>query len=389
MADLKRLGTDLARVDRLIIDLVQRRMDLARLVGFEKMRTGQVMFRAEIEDQRLDQIAEYAASIGVNPHLARTMLYTLINESCKQQTILLQDANASDLELLEGEARRHKLRSNLLLLTEQVASAYDDIFYGSEFFPQTYAAYERERLLAFVAGLTDRELAVDLGCGTGHASFLLASEFASVVGLDVSQHMQYQATLNAERLAVGNAEFLCHDVDTGLPFESGSVSLLIANYGTASDFFDFSSLLDEIERVLKPGGGVFLSFYNKEAIVGGFGFLPWRTERGAVLNPYTNCLEVSVSGQQFSLHAQPYSATEVAGLLKRRFTSPSFGSFPLLGAVLPPEVLDAMDRAEDIARLERQIESSSVLGGTYLVYTALRVDAEIVNGEQDAILGAA
>ena len=201
MADLKRLGTDLARVDRLIVDLVQRRMDLARLVGFEKMRTQQPLFRAEIEDRRLDQIAEYATSIGVNKHVARAILYTLINESCKQQTILLQDRNASDLELLEGEARKQKLRSNLLLLTERVAPAYDNIFYGPEFFAQTYARYERERLLGLMSGLTDRELAVDLGCGTGHASFLLASEYKTVVGLDVSQHMQYQAALNAERLA--------------------------------------------------------------------------------------------------------------------------------------------------------------------------------------------
>ena len=373
MADLERLGTDLARVDQLIVDLVQRRMDLARLVGFEKMRTQQPLFRAEIEDRRLDQIAEYATSIGVNKHVARTILYTLINESCKQQTILLQDRNASDLELLEGEARKQKLRSNLLLLTERVAPAYNNIFYGPEFFSQTYARYERERLLGFVSGLADRELAVDLGCGTGHASFLLASEYKTVVGLDVSQHMQYHAALNAERLAVGNAEFLCHDVESGLPFEEGSVSLIVANYGTASDFFDFPSLLGEIERVLKPDGGVFLSFYNKEAIVGSLGFLPWRTERAAVLNPYTSCLEVSVSGQQYSIHAQPYSATEVADLLDRSFTSPSFGTFPLLVAALPPEVLAALDRAKDIARLDRQIESSPVAGGTYLVCTALKV----------------
>ncbi len=51
----------------MIVDLIHRRMDIARLVGFEKMRTKQPMFRAEIEDQRLEEIAEYARSVGVNP----------------------------------------------------------------------------------------------------------------------------------------------------------------------------------------------------------------------------------------------------------------------------------------------------------------------------------
>ncbi len=157
--------------------------------------------------------------------MARSIHYALINEFCKQQTILLQNCDASDLEALAGKKRVDKLRANLLRLTEVIAPEYDSIFYGDDFFTRVFTSYERNCLIAFVELLTDREIALDLGCATGRTTFLLGTHFQSVFGFDISQHMQYHATLNAEQSGVKNVEFICHDVEDGLPFEDSSVSL--------------------------------------------------------------------------------------------------------------------------------------------------------------------
>lgn len=368
MADLKQLGADLKRIDRMIVDLVHRRMGIARLVGYEKMRTQQPMFRSEIEDQRLEEIAEYALSVGVNPNMARSVLYSLINESCKQQMILFQNSDASNLEVLEGKERADKLRSNLLHLTEAIAPKYDEVFYGNDFFSRVFTSYEKYRLMTFVETLTDRELALDLGCGTGHASFLLCAKFQSVVGFDISQHMQYHATLNAERSGVENIDFICHDVEAGLPFEDDSVSFVNMNYGAASDFMDFPCLLEEVRRVLKPGGGVFLSFYNMDSISQKFGFLPWKTDKSSTLNPYTNCLEVNVGGQQVSVHAKPYTIKEVRELLEPSFNLGRSSSYPFLCSILPSEVLEGLDNFNDLVRLECEVGASDeVYSGSYLI----------------------
>jgi SAM-dependent methyltransferase len=373
MADLKRLGADLKRIDRMIVDLTHRRMEIARLVGFEKMRTQQPMFRAEIEDQRLEEIADYALSVGVNPNMARSILYALINESCKQQTILLQNSDAIDLEALEGNERKDKLRANLLRLTEAAAPEYESVFYGDDFFTRVFTSYETNRLKAFIGTITDRGIALDLGCGTGHASFLLGAQFRAVFGFDISQHMQYHAVLNAERSGVKNIEFICHDVEAGLPFGDASVSLVNMNYGVASDFFDFPSLLKEVRRVLRPGGGVFLSFHNKDSISQRFGFLPWKTDKSSTLNPYTNCLEVSVVGQQFPVFAKSYNIEEVRELLEPGFSLGRSSSYPFFSSILPSEVLEALDNANDLVRLEHDIDQKNQgFGGSYLICEATK-----------------
>ena len=59
MPNLELLSDDLLKIDNMIIDLISKRMDVAKLVGFEKKRLDQPMFRSDIEDRRLNGIANY------------------------------------------------------------------------------------------------------------------------------------------------------------------------------------------------------------------------------------------------------------------------------------------------------------------------------------------
>ncbi|KAF7656939.1 hypothetical protein LDENG_00034250 [Lucifuga dentata] len=91
-------------------------------------------------------------------------------------------------------------------------------------------------------------LAVDLGCGTGQNSRLLAPHFQEVVSIDISECQLKEAMTvpgyNNITYRKGTAE--------ELPFPDGSVDLLTA--ASAAHWFDQQRFLAEMSRVLKPHG---------------------------------------------------------------------------------------------------------------------------------------
>uniref|UniRef100_UPI0037E8DE01 putative methyltransferase DDB_G0268948 n=1 Tax=Semicossyphus pulcher TaxID=241346 RepID=UPI0037E8DE01 len=91
-------------------------------------------------------------------------------------------------------------------------------------------------------------LAVDLGCGTGQNSRLLAPHFQEVVGIDISE-----CQLEVARGLPGYPNITYRKgVAEELPFPDSSVDLLTA--ASAAHWFDQSRFLAEASRVLKPRG---------------------------------------------------------------------------------------------------------------------------------------
>ncbi|XP_023278860.1 putative methyltransferase DDB_G0268948 [Seriola lalandi dorsalis] len=102
-------------------------------------------------------------------------------------------------------------------------------------------------------------LAVDLGCGTGQNSRLLAPHFRQVVGIDVSECQLEEAK------AVPGYPNITYRNGTAeeLPFADGSVDLLTA--ASAAHWFDRSRFLAEASRVLKPRGCMALLGFSDTA----------------------------------------------------------------------------------------------------------------------------
>ena len=364
MPDLVQLGEDLRKIDRLIMDLVKRRMDVAQLVAQEKQRTGGVMYRPQIEDQRIAAIGDHARTIGLNPHMARAVLYFLIAESCKEQTILLE-SQASATQRPEAE----RLKENLLRLTEEVAGRYDERRTASKFASQLYAAYETELIRRDAEAIQDRTLALDLGCATGRIALELAETFEDVAGYDVSEHMVTAARAKADLRDIGNVRFASLDLDAArLPELDESASFVVMNLGTASDVPNLPHVLGEIARVLTPGGRFFLTFYNADALLYKMGFLPWVASLEAVVNPYTMCLDVKIGDALAPVHAQLYSQAEARALLPASLVVEHVTSFPEIAAILPDEVLADEKVRASINRLDRELaRGAEGLGGAYLI----------------------
>lgn len=376
MPDLVQLGEDLRKIDRLIMDLVKRRMDVAHLVAQEKQRTGGMMYRPDIEDQRIAQIGEHAQAIGLNPHMARALLYFLIAESCKEQTILLesQAGRARSTEVNAPEAER--LKNNLLALTQMVAPGYDARDEHSKFASQTFAAYELDLIRNEIAALPTRGLGLDLGCATGRIALELGASFAQAAGYDLSPHMVEAARANARALGATNVAFAQLDLDAqDLPHADSSASFVVMNLGTASDVSNLPRVLAEIARVLAPGGRFVLTFYNADALLYKMGFLPWVASLEAVVNPYTNCLDVKIGGAPMPVHAQLYSEAQARALMPETLIADNVTSFPQIAAIMPDEVLGDDEVRASIDKLDRELAKGAdgSHAGAYLIMRGARV----------------
>lgn len=120
-----------------------------------------------------------------------------------------------------------------------------------------YAAHRptyTEALADVLAELApDRALAVDVGCGTGQLTVLLAPRFDAVVGMDRSAS-QIEAATPARNVdySVGPAERV--DVP------DGAASLVTV--AQAAHWFDLPVFYDEVRRIARPGAVLALVTYG-------------------------------------------------------------------------------------------------------------------------------
>lgn len=97
--------------------------------------------------------------------------------------------------------------------------------------------------------------ALDLATGTGDIAFALAARGANVVGLDITHRMLELA--RAKR----NEKFVVGDM-LALPFPSESFDIVSTGYGLRN-VPDLTLAIDEIRRVLRPGGQLLSLDFNR------------------------------------------------------------------------------------------------------------------------------
>jgi SAM-dependent methyltransferase len=113
--------------------------------------------------------------------------------------------------------------------------------------------YPRE-LAAYLASLApDHETAVDVGCGNGQLTQLLAPYFGKVVGLDPSAD-QIANAIPDERI-----DYRCAPAEQ-LPLPEASASLVTA--AQAAHWFDLPAFYREVRRIARPGAAVALISYG-------------------------------------------------------------------------------------------------------------------------------
>jgi ubiquinone/menaquinone biosynthesis C-methylase UbiE len=134
-------------------------------------------------------------------------------------------------------------------------------FTGERFIPGAAGEiwYEHWHRYHFVLPWVTGRDVLDVACGAGYGSALLASRAASVVGADISAEAVRHA--RGAYAALGNLRF--HEADcAALPFTDAAFDIVVS-FETIEHVVAQAAFLDEVRRVLKPGGFVVLSCPNK------------------------------------------------------------------------------------------------------------------------------
>ncbi len=258
---LPEIGEEIAKADLTWLRAFARRNRLSEEVFVAKMMLnngdprGARFIREEIEEDRIAAIREHAAELGVEPNFAASILSYVIAQSCKNQ---LKHVQSTDLSVfgspLDDDERYGILKGNLIDLTDACASDYEEKHLA---YPATrlYRAYETAmitRMLGSSLFSGKENILLDLGSGTGMVSRAFARKFDSIVGYDISPRMVSEASLRT--LKFPHIVFREHDIETGIPVADSSVACVVMTLGTTGDVRDIDCVMDEIRRVLIPGG---------------------------------------------------------------------------------------------------------------------------------------
>jgi len=99
------------------------------------------------------------------------------------------------------------------------------------------------------------EVVLDLGCGAGLDSLLIAPGAGRVLGVDFAAEMVARARRAAEEAGAANVEFRQGDAEA-IPAETASIDVAIVN-----GIFNLNpargAIFEELGRVVRPGGRVF------------------------------------------------------------------------------------------------------------------------------------
>jgi len=182
-------------------------------------------------------------------------------------------------------------------------------FTGERYLPEVGGAIHAEHLHRYLLAL---ELAkgrdvLDVACGEGYGSHLLATTARTVVGVDIDAEVIRHA---AEKYRLPNLRFAQGDC-AALPLESGSMDMVVS-FETIEHHDQHEAMLREIRRVLRPGGLLVISSPNR----------PVYDETLAEPNPF---------------HVKELDETEFLGLLRAHFPQVAlYGQRVAQGSVVTP-----------------------------------------------------
>jgi len=168
---------------------------------------------------------------------------------------------------------------------DRVANRYD---LGNDVMSAGMHTRWKHRLIE-LAALRPEHRVLDLACGTGDVTWMAAPHVAEVVGTDINPRMMEVAE---EKRPAGSEHVRFVTADAAdLPFDSDSFDVVLCGYA-GRGFPDYPGVLDEVLRVLKPGGHFWNLDFARPT------FKPWDSV-------YRGWMLVSGAALGIALHGHP------------------------------------------------------------------------------------
>jgi len=142
---------------------------------------------------------------------------------------------------------------------EHVRDFYDVVW--TEYIPEFEKSKEHLEMFFSADEVQNREI-FDCGCGTGIFTNIFGTMGAGkVTGLDISPGSLGTGKKIQSDLKLENVEFVEGDM-LDLPYDDASFDIVWA-WGSAHHTENPEQALNQIDRVLRPGGGLLLALYKK------------------------------------------------------------------------------------------------------------------------------
>jgi GT2 family glycosyltransferase/ubiquinone/menaquinone biosynthesis C-methylase UbiE/glycosyltransferase involved in cell wall biosynthesis len=141
---------------------------------------------------------------------------------------------------------------------------------GERFLPSLRGQihYEHHHRYAACLPLVRGKRVLDVACGEGYGSAMLASSASTITGLDVSNAAIDHAN-NTYNNTYTNAEFIQGSADN-LPFESSSFDIVIS-FETIEHLYNQEGMIAEIKRVLTSHGVLIISTPDRDVYAHAYG----------------------------------------------------------------------------------------------------------------------
>ncbi|MEV1167649.1 class I SAM-dependent methyltransferase [Nonomuraea sp. NPDC049784] len=173
------------------------------------------------------------------------------------------------------------------------ATTYDDALgdlFAKNAETSPHNAYTDRPAMLKLAGDVSGARILDVGCGAGHYAAELSARGAQVVGVEGSATLLRHARARLN----GDAELLLHDLEEPLDFAAdasfdGVVCALVFHHVR-----NRARLLDELRRVLRPGGWLLISVTHPTA--------DWHHFGGSYFSH--DWSDLAVADGKFSIHYQ-------------------------------------------------------------------------------------
>lgn len=255
-----------------------------------------------------------------------------------------------------------------LNLSAVAADHYDELYEKANFATGSYMRYELDTIGKFISSAPSSSIAVDLGCGTGRDSFLIAKHFTQVYAYDFSPEMIRVANKNKIRKRAGNILFETKDIEDGpLSIVNESIPFVNSAFGMGSFIKTPETLFREVRRILQPKGISVFSFYNSESLVNQLE-LDWRPALAARPVPGEHALDVDFDGTKYRISARAYTVKEIERKLRGNFKIIEITTFPTLSSLFP-QSLFKNDIARQLCTRVDQLLSNNldIAAGPYII----------------------